>query len=355
MAMIERVTSPSFQAVITWGLIALVVYLLYQITKVFLVPLVWAAILTIFFFTVHRKILRYIRNGSGAALISVILVTALLVAPMIWLAPTFTMEAVAVVGQFRSEEVLPKAIIWMEKQLEILPISIGSVDEIIDEVGSQATTVVAAYSARFASNLVGFLLDLTVMLMAMFYLFRDGHKIVSMLKDISPLGGDYSERMRREVAELISVTLSSGFIVALVQGLLGGVIFWGLGMPSPLFWGVVIGFLAFLPVVGPWLVWIPASGGVFLDGDSGRAIILAVLGFLLISGADNILRPMLIAGRSQLNGLLVLVAVLGGIGVFGLIGFVVGPLVVATAVGMLRAYHQGLEERQKITLAKDAV
>ena len=351
--MLERVTSPGFQKAVTWGLAVLVIYLLYQVIKVFLVPLIWAAILTIFLFPIHKRVLGCIKSASGAALLSVMLVTGLLVAPMAWLVPAFTMEAVSVVGQFRSEEVLPKVKIWVEEQLALLPISISSFDEIVDQAVSQAGAQLAAHSARFAGNLVSFLLDLIVMLMAMFYLFRDGHKVVQILEDISPLGGDYSERMRSEVTELISVMLSSGFVVAAVQGLCGGLIFWGLGMPSPVFWGVVISFLAFLPVVGPWLIWVPAAIGTFASGETGRAVVLVVLGFLLISGADNVLRPMLIAGRAQLNGLLVFVAVLGGVSVFGLLGVVLGPLVIATAVGMLRAYHQSLRDEQRITLTKE--
>ena len=147
---------------------------------------------------------------------------------------------------------------------------------------------------------------------------------------------------------MIAVTLSSGFVVAGAQGLLGGLVFWILGLPSPIFWGVIIGLLAFLPVVGPWLVWIPAAVGLILNGQTGRGIALMVLGFVVISGADNVLRPVLIAGRSQLNGLLVLVSVLGGIQAFGFLGVVLGPLVVATAAGLLKGYRDSLKEQHSL-------
>ena len=133
----ERVTSPSFQRAITLGLAALVIYLLYEVTKVFLAPLTWAAILTIFLFPIHRGILRWIPNSSASALISVVLAMVLLVVPMTWLVPAFTIEAVSVAGQFRSEEVLPKVRLWLEDQLARSPIPVGDLDEIVDDVGSR--------------------------------------------------------------------------------------------------------------------------------------------------------------------------------------------------------------------------
>jgi predicted PurR-regulated permease PerM len=142
---------------------------------------------------------------------------------------------------------------------------------------------------------------------------------------------------------MLSATIRAGLLVAAVQGLLGGITFAILGLPSPVFWGVVIAFLSLLPIFGAWMVWLPAGIGLLLGGQVGRGVALLIAGLLLISAVDNVLRPILIAGRSQLNGLLVFISILGGMQVFGFIGLVLGPLTVATAAGLIRGYRDSLK------------
>jgi predicted PurR-regulated permease PerM len=157
-----------------------------------------------------------------------------------------------------------------------------------------------------------------------------------------------------EVSELIGVTISSGLLVAAIQGLLGGLLFWALGIHASVLWGVTMAMLAFLPLIGPWLVWGPAGLVLILSGSTGRGITLLVLGFLLVSGVDNVLRPILIADRSQLHGLMVFISILGGISAFGLLGVVLGPLIVATAVGLMKGYRESLQEQTVVRTASEA-
>jgi predicted PurR-regulated permease PerM len=149
--------------------------------------------------------------------------------------------------------------------------------------------------------------------------------------------------MMAETIDMISTTIRAGLLVAAAQGLLGGLTFAILGLPSPVFWSVVIAFLSLVPIFGAWMVWLPAGVGLLLSGDVGRGAALLIAGLVLISAVDNVLRPILIAGRSQLNGLLVFISILGGIQVFGFIGLVLGPLTVATAVGLIRGYRDSLQ------------
>jgi predicted PurR-regulated permease PerM len=336
------VSTRSFQQAVAWGMALLIAYFIYRISRAFLAPLTWASILVIFFFPLHRRISARIGRANLAALFSVTAVTILLVGPAAWLIPAFVSEAVGTLRAVPSEAFLVRAREWVEPALERFPLRIGTFEEILDRVNQYLSSHLAEASAQVAGNVAQFLFSLFVMILAMFYLFRDGPAVVRFLKDLAPLGGEYRDRMVREVSELISVTVSSGLAVAGVQGLVGGLLFWMLEVPAPVFWGAIMALLAFLPVIGPWLIWAPAGVGMIMAGGTGRGVTLLVLGFLVVSGADNILRPIMIADRSQLNGLLVFISVLGGISAFGLLGVVLGPLVVATAVGLLRGYRDSL-------------
>lgn len=342
----ERTNTELVQRAIVWSLSALVVYCLYLVSEPFLAALVSAAILSIFAFPLHRVAYRNIENANLAAFTSVCIVTLLILAPLGWLIPSFVREALAVLRTVPTVDVLPRAKEFVDYYLAQSPIPLGSFESMLRDVSQRAAAVLAEQSARFAGNVASWIIDLVVIELSLFYLFRDGREVVQILKEVAPMRAQHRERMMAEVVELISVTISSGFIVSVVQGALSGVVFWLIGIPSPVFWAVISGFLAFLPVVGPWLVWAPAGLGLLLDGHSGRGALLLVLGFVVVSGADNVLRPMLIAGRAQLNALLVFVAVFGGIQAFGFIGVVVGPLVVATAVGLLKGYSDSLREQR---------
>src|ERR1700686_2389323 len=146
--------------------------------------------------------------------------------------------------------------------------------------------------------------------------------------------------MLSEARELIFASLTTSLVIAAVQGILCGGAFAIVGLSSSLFWGVVMAFLSLLPVVGAWPVWIPATILLFSTGHIIRGLILIGICGGLGATIDNILRPVLLGGRSSLNGLLVFISILGGIAVFGVLGVVLGPIVLATAVGVLDVYSQ---------------
>jgi predicted PurR-regulated permease PerM len=189
-----------------------------------------------------------------------------------------------------------------------------------------------------ARNIVVFLFELFVMLFALFYFFRDADALLARVRLFLPFDEDIRERMLGEARELIFASVTTSLVIAALQGLICGGAFAVVGLGSPVFWGAVMAFLSLLPVVGAWPVWIPATIWLFSTGHAGRALIVVAICGVLGATADNILRPLILGGRSSLNGLLVFISVLGGIAVFGVLGIVLGPIVVATGFGIVDVY-----------------
>ncbi len=328
---------------VAWLLAAGLVYLVYLVCRPFLTALLWAGVLGVFFFPGHRWLLKRVRRPRLAALLSTLAVATLLAAPLAWFAPAFIRQAVATAGQLPSEQIMEQldlAAEWISRNIP------GAEVQVADITGAAVSGVrerIGAWSARLVGNLAAFILDAIVLLLGLFYVFLDGIRLVTLLRDISPFGGERHDRMMAEAIEMISTTIRAGLLVAAAQGLLGGLTFAVLGLPSPVFWSVVIAFLSLLPIFGAWMVWLPAGVGLLLSGDIGRGLALLIAGLVLISAVDNVLRPILIADRSQLNGLLVFISILGGVQVFGFIGLILGPLTVAAAVGLVRGYRDSLK------------
>ncbi|MBI1355350.1 MAG: AI-2E family transporter [Acidobacteria bacterium] len=329
---------------LAWVLAMGLLWLVYQVVRSFLSPLIWATVLSIFAYPAHRRLLAKLPRRNVAALLSTTTVALLMILPVALLTPVFVVEAADAVSGLRGRDIVDRIERGLDYVSTRIPPAVGDLNEMLDEAVKALRNHVGGWSAKLVANFAGFILDCVVLVLALFYLFRDGPGLVEMLREVSPFGGERHDVMMRQAIDMISVTISSGFVVAAVQGLLGGLSFAILDLPSPLLWGVVTALMAFLPLVGAWMVWLPAGIGLLLSGQVGRGLALLAMGVLLISTVDNVLRPILISDRSQLNGLLVFISVLGGIQAFGLLGIVLGPLVMAAAVGLLTGYRDSLLE-----------
>jgi predicted PurR-regulated permease PerM len=143
-----------------------------------------------------------------------------------------------------------------------------------------------------------------------------------------------------DTRDLIIASVGVGLLVAMVQGAIGGLAFWLLGIDAPVIWGVVMALCSLIPIVGAALVWVPAALWLLLSNDVARGVILVIVGVFGISMADNILRPMLLAGRTSASGLVVFLGILGGAAAFGFIGLVLGPIILVTAGSLLRVFSR---------------
>ncbi len=323
-------------------------YAMFRIFIPFLEPLAWAAVLVVFFYPLHRRLQSRLGRPVGAALLSTFLVTVILIVPTFFLASAFVREGVQAAhslqekiegGRFGAPEH------WREWIVRHAPIRLEQTEGLVREQTERIARWLASQAAAIARNVAAFLFQFVVTLLAMFYFFRDGPRVVERLRGLVPLEAEHRDFLLRRIRELIQVTIRSSFVVAGLQGVIGGLLFWAVGIPSPVFWGVIMSFLGLFPLIGPWLIWMPAGVVLLAEGRTVRGVAVLAVGVGVISMVDNILRPALIGTSARLSGLLIFISVLGGIAAFGMLGLVLGPILVVCAVSLMETYAERLPPR----------
>jgi predicted PurR-regulated permease PerM len=333
---------PKHVVALRWTVTAILAYLAFEVVRPFLAPLGWASIIVIVFYPVHARLGR--RFGpSRAALLTTLLVAFVVIVPLAIVATAFVNEALDAIRGLQ-EAAARGEFEWIEAAFRrwLRRVPVGNRPDLTSAVlgaTQRGAVIVGAYSGSVLRNVAVFVFDLIVVLFSTFFLFRDAPSVVSTIRDVLPLDEGARDRLLRETADVINVSVRSSVAVAGLQGLLGGLLFAAVGIQAPVFWGVVMAFFCLLPL-GAWLVWLPAAVVLAVAGDFWRALVVAGVGFGVVSAVDNVLRPMLLSGRTRMNGLLVFVSLLGGVAAFGALGLVLGPVVLATAMSVITVYTE---------------
>jgi predicted PurR-regulated permease PerM len=203
-------------------------------------------------------------------------------------------------------------------------------------------------SLGLMGNILNGIVKVFFVVFTMYYLFRDGDKIVRALPGVLPLNSQQSEAILARTSQVVSASVYGVVTIAMIQGMLGGLAFWILGVPSPILWATVLAFVSMIPIAGSFFVWLPASIYLLMTGHWTKAILLSLWGAFVISTIDNLLRPKLIKNQTKLPELFIFFSVLGGISVFGLLGIVLGPVVLAITLGLLQTFKHENDETQQM-------
>jgi predicted PurR-regulated permease PerM len=300
----------------------------------------WAIFIAIVFWPLHQ---RFVHGSHGrrnmAALGSLTVILLIVILPLAMIIASITSEASVLVEKMRSGEI--QITQFFQRLLDALPHWAHSMLQRfgLGELGLLQQKLLATLGASgqvVTSRVVGigqvtldFVVAFFVMLYMLFFLFRDGEQLTQSIARAIPLHPQHTRRLLTQFATVVRATVKGNIVVALVQGALGSVAFWVLGLPGAMLWGAVMALLSLLPAVGAALVWGPIAIYYFFTGALVKAIGLAVWGALVIGLVDNVLRPILVGKDTRMPDYLVLVATLGGIVVFGLNGFVIGPVIAA--------------------------
>ncbi len=332
------------------------IYLLYEILSPFLSSIIWAVLLAIVFYPLFQKLQHLLKKREVlSALIMTLLVLTVIVLPFTLLMASLASDAINIYHQV--EEMIKTGQLqgYFERIKEIpilnwilaglgqhidlsqtnpLPLLLNNLNRISTFIFNQTTILLKGFS----TFIVGFFFTL----LSLYYLFKDGSHLFGRLKEIIPLPPRERDLLIQRFKDMIYATIYGGILIAMIQGVLGGLSFWILGLPSPIFWGTAMALFSFIPIGGTALIWAPAAIILLIGGAVLKGLILLGLGVLVISMVDNILKPLFISTRTNIHPLLLFFAVLGGIQSFGLIGLVAGPLITTLFLTLIEIYIQGI-------------
>jgi len=315
------------------------VYLCWLLAKPFLTAITWALALAVVGHPLHRYLLRFL-NPNLAALVAVIAITLILLAPGVFLLQKVLDEAgdsLAAISRSLNPAALQEVALkypLAERLLARLGTRLDLNEQLKQLAGAIAGQVPAALSGS-----VQFLTQSAIMLVTLFYFFRDRGLLERSLIALIPLSLPETAAIFDRISETINATLYGNLVVKIIQGVLGGLMFWILGLPAATFFGAVMALLALLPVAGTSLVWGPAAVYLLLHGSWIKALILVIWGALVVSLIDNFLYPVLLAGKLRFHTLGIMMSIFGGLLAFGIAGVVLGPLILAVTMELLEVWR----------------
>jgi len=342
------------------AVIIIAFYLFYRIFSPFFSILAWAFIITIILYPLYRILhTRLGRKNNLAATVMTIVVIFMMMLPSAFFLNLLAKEVVDVYNYCEQFIRQGKHEILLES-LQDMPAVWDALGRVIDVSQLDLSSLVLNNLRKFSIYVAGqttkvirgfttVLFQFFLMSVALFFLFRDGDRLLQRVKDLMPFSARERDTILKRIVEMIQATIHGGLVVALVQGSLGGLGFAVVGLPAPILWAAVMAFLSFVPVVGAWIVWIPASVILFVQHAYLKGIILSAWGVILISFSDNFIRPVIISEKTQIHTLLLFFGILGGIKAFGFLGFMAGPIIVTICLAFIEIYTSRTDERSSFS------
>jgi predicted PurR-regulated permease PerM len=300
----------------------------------------WGIVLAILFRPMYRRFLASLRQRrSLAALATVAIIVVMLILPLTLVAVSLVQEASGVLEKVRSGELSPARYFqqiyralpaWAASLLDRFGVSnLGAAQEKLFARLAEGSQALAGHAFLVGQITFNFAVSVCVMLYLLFFLLRDGDELSRQVRAAIPLRLSQQRSLFETFSVVIRATVKGTLVVAVIQGALGGLVFWFLGIHAPLLWAVVMAVVSLLPAIGAALVWLPVALYLLVTGAIWQGIVLIAYGVLVIGLVDNVLRPFLVGQDTRMPDYLVLISTLGGIAIFGGNGFVIGPVIAA--------------------------
>jgi predicted PurR-regulated permease PerM len=315
----------------------------------------WGAVFAIMFNVLFLRLLRKMPDKrTVAALLTVSIILVLVILPVGLISALLTQEAASVYQRVQSGELsfgryfqqiynaLPA---WITGILDRSGLdNLGMIQDRITTSLTQGSQFIATQALSIGQNAFDFFVSFFIMLYLLFFFLRDGGALSRRIKEAIPLEGEIKRQLFSKFTTVIRATVKGNIVVAVLQGALGGLIFWFLGIHAPVLWGTLMAFLSLLPAVGAAIVWIPVAVYFLVTGAIWQGVLLIAFGVLVIGLVDNVLRPVLVGKDTKMPDYVVLVSTIGGMSLFGLNGFVIGPVIAAMFMAAWDIFMKAREE-----------
>jgi predicted PurR-regulated permease PerM len=318
----------------------------------------WGVVLAILFIPLYRRLLRATgQKPNLSALLTLLSIVVMVIIPVAMISASLVQQAVGVYDKVSTGHIdfglyfrqiigaLPQWLVGLLERFDLT--SMASLQQKLTSTASQVSQFAAKYALNFASNTFDFLVSMTIMLYLLFFLLRDGHSLAGRIKTAVPLSREYKQRLFSNFTTVIRATVKGNVLVAIAQGALGGLIFWLLHVQAPMLWAVVMAFLSLLPAVGAAIVWAPVAVYFLVTGSVWQGVVLIAFGVFVIGLVDNFLRPVLVGKDTKMPDYVVLLSTVGGMALFGLNGFVIGPVVAALFIASWDLFASAQEFHQE--------
>ncbi len=311
------------------------------VLKPFFGPIFWACAIAIIFAPVQQRLLPYLKHRKNITALATLTISLIIVIlPVIFITISVVSQGIYLYEQLDAGDInVEKIVGQISTRIPLVQDLLQRFDVKLDDVQDKVTAAalasgkfLAERSLNIGQNAFQFILNFGVMIYLTFFILRDGNHMLDLLVKALPLGDARERLLFGKFVEVTRATIKGNIVIAAIQGALGGIIFWFLDIPAPVLWGVVMAVVSLIPAIGAALIWAPVAIYLFVISQYVDAIILTAFGAIVIGLVDNILRPILVGRDTKLPDYIVLLSTLGGIALFGINGFVMGPLVAALFV-----------------------
>ncbi len=300
----------------------------------------WGVVLAILFSPLYQRLLSKVGQRSNlASILTLMLCLLVVILPTTLIAISLLQEAATVFERIRSNQIdfgtyFRQAIdalpVWLVKVLDRFGFAqLATLQEKLAASAAQGSQILAKQAVNVGQNMLDFVVSFGIMLYLLFFLLRDGKMLTARIKQAIPLSIAHKHQLFDRFTTVIRATVKGNIVVAVVQGTFGGAMFWFLGVQAALLWGALMAFLSLLPAVGAGLVWAPVAIYFLLTGAVWQGVTLILFGVFVIGLVDNVLRPVLVGKDTRMPDYMVLISTIGGMALFGLNGFVIGPVIAA--------------------------